>query len=253
MRTRTRRKKTRSREKNTSMKNDSRSADVNCELGKLVSVEGSTRSVHKLQQDFSYNCSMATHRGKDCQERKRARFSKTSLDHDQVTNLSLRIPSLAGEPLEPPQFLKTKWKPWQTFSESEDPDRIRLPWELPGFVLSKDPLVQHAQTTVEELQLPIAKPPEVRERWSSDCEFARVIRKVLSEEDCQELIGLVNDRKFTPALLNIGEGWQQFRPEIRDGARVIVDSPELAAWLFEVLRPYSSRNIFHSSCRMLHT
>jgi hypothetical protein len=48
----------------------------------------------------------------------------------------------------------------------------------------------------------------------------------------------VNAKSFTPALLNIGRGMQQLSPYVRDGHRVIVDSPELAAWLLEVLRPH---------------
>lgn len=39
------------------------------------------------------------------------------------------------------------------------------------------------------------------------------------------------DQGFTPALLNIGRGEQKLLPSIRDGHRVIVDSPELSAWL----------------------
>merc|ERR1719384_1659431 len=31
---------------------------------------------------------------------------------------------------------------------------------------------------------------------------------------------------------------QQLRPQVRDGHRVVVDSPELAAWLLEALRPH---------------
>merc|ERR1712232_674565 len=42
---------------------------------------------------------------------------------------------------------------------------------------------------------------------------------------------------FTPALLNLGGGNQQLIPGARDGHRVIVDSPELADWLFQVLLP----------------
>jgi hypothetical protein len=47
----------------------------------------------------------------------------------------------------------------------------------------------------------------------------------------------VNDKGFTPALLNIGGGAQQWIPEARDGHRVVVDWPELTDWLFEVVRP----------------
>ena len=48
----------------------------------------------------------------------------------------------------------------------------------------------------------------------------------------------VNTKGFTPALLNIGGGRQEFCPRVRDGHRVIVDSASLAGWLLDVLRPY---------------
>lgn len=68
--------------------------------------------------------------------------------------------------------------------------------------------------------------------------FARVVRQVLSEDACAALLTAVNAKGFTPALLNIGRGTQQLSPEVRDGHRVIVDSRELAAWLFDVLRQH---------------
>jgi hypothetical protein len=42
---------------------------------------------------------------------------------------------------------------------------------------------------------------------------------------------------FTPALVNMGS-YQEFRPNYRDGWRVIVDCQELGDWLFAVLRPH---------------
>jgi len=67
--------------------------------------------------------------------------------------------------------------------------------------------------------------------------FARSVYGVLDSEQCVDLMHRINAKGFTPALLNIGRGMQQLQPCIRDGHRVIVDSPEIAAWLFEVLRP----------------
>lgn len=68
--------------------------------------------------------------------------------------------------------------------------------------------------------------------------FARVVRNVLDQNDCAALLAKVNKKGFTPALVNIGGGMQQLMPELRDGHRIIVDSPEITDWLLEVLRPY---------------
>jgi predicted 2-oxoglutarate/Fe(II)-dependent dioxygenase YbiX len=95
--------------------------------------------------------------------------------------------------------------------------------------LYKDPNAQAEQTEMEELQVPRAVPNK---------RFARVVRHVLDEQDCAALLADVNAKGFTPALVNVGMGTQQLMPELRDGHRVIVDCPELAAWLLEVLRPY---------------
>merc|ERR1712003_258127 len=97
----------------------------------------------------------------------------------------------------------------------------------PHFVLEKDPASQRTQ--VEDL--PVAS------RSSGSCSFARIIRNGLSPEDCAALISSVNAKGFTAALLNIGGGKQQLVPGARNGHRVIVDSPELADWLFQVLLP----------------
>merc|ERR1712137_1140362 len=47
-----------------------------------------------------------------------------------------------------------------------------------------------------------------------------------------------NEKGFTPALINVGRDLQELIPCVRDGHRVIVDSPDLASWLLEVLRPH---------------
>lgn len=148
---------------------------------------------------------------------------------DVATALAMEMPQLAGRVLEPPCFHPTDWHINQRFSFDEDPDRTRLPWLPPKFIRYKDPATM--ETTVEELKLPI-------HAGLYKQSFARVVRNVLSEEDCAALITSVNAKGFTPALLNIGGGSQQFVLGARDGYRIIVDSPQLTAWLFRALRAY---------------
>merc|ERR1712224_708821 len=48
----------------------------------------------------------------------------------------------------------------------------------------------------------------------------------------------LNAKRFTPALVNIGGGVQQYLPEYRDSFRIVQDSPSIADWLLEALRPH---------------
>jgi len=123
------------------------------------------------------------------------------------------------------------WQPAQRFTVDDDPDRLREHWEPPAFVQLKDPRAQRVQTSVEDFQV-----KGVRGCLSTS--FARVVRGVLDEEDCAELVASVNRKGFTPALLNVGKGYQVLAPDLRDGHRVIVDWPTFTSWLFEVLRPH---------------
>jgi len=131
---------------------------------------------------------------------------------------------LAGQSLEAPSFYNTGWQANQRFTAKDDPDRTLLPWTPPKFLGFRDPAMQ--ETVVEEL---IGPNPE---------SFARVVRNVLNEEDCAALIKSVNEKGFTPALLNMGGGNQQLVPAARDGHRVIVDCPRLTHWLLQVLLPF---------------
>lgn len=135
---------------------------------------------------------------------------------------------LAGRPLEPPRFYGVSWKRGEYFTARDDPDRTAMAWEAPRFIQC-NPAERHARLSVEELTLP-HKPC----RHS----FARVVRGALTEEECASLISAVNVKGFTPALVNMGGGRQQLRPDARDGFRVIVDSIPLTEWLLEVLRPH---------------
>jgi len=138
--------------------------------------------------------------------------------------------SLAGSPLEAPRFHETGWMDLQVFRSYQDPDRCKEPWEVPTFLCRKNPETQRAKTVAEDLPLP--------KRVTAFGSFARVVRGVIDEEACAELISHVNAKGYTPALLNIGGGKQRFAPLVRDGFRALVDSPELANWLLEVLRPH---------------
>mmetsp|Transcript_41921 Transcript_41921/g.111016 ORF Transcript_41921/g.111016 Transcript_41921/m.111016 type:complete len:263 (-) Transcript_41921:63-851(-) len=138
---------------------------------------------------------------------------------------------LAGRLLQPPELRETGWRQHQKFTESDDPDRTLEEWRPPHFLVVRDPAAQREKTTVEDLRI------QGHLSCASSSSFARVVRGVLDEEDCAELISRVNAKGFTPALLNTGRGRQQFEPAVRDGHRVIVDSVELTSWLLEVLRP----------------
>lgn len=155
-------------------------------------------------------------------------FSSVAPPSDEESQaLVARMPDLAGRPLPPPCFYRTGWQAKQCFSAADDPDRTSLPWVVPAFLHHKAPAAQTIQ--VEELPMASRKVAQ---------SFARVARNVLGEEDCAALIASVNAKGFTPALLNIGGGKQQLVPGARDGHRVIVDSPDLADWLFQALRPH---------------
>ena len=108
-----------------------------------------------------------------------------------------------------------------------DPDRTELPWQGPSFLERKDPKLQRGKTQWEELVVP-----------GGPGRFAGVVTGVFDEDDCAELIECINQKGFTPALLNIGHGRQMLDLKARDGHRAIVDSPELSGYLLEVLRPY---------------
>lgn len=145
--------------------------------------------------------------------------------------MAAKMPLLAARGLEAPHFHSTGWHVNQCFTAEDDPDRTRLRWTPPKFVLYKDPALQ--EVVVEELRL-----PEGAAMLGYGQSFARVVQNVLDEDHCAELIASVNAKGFTPALLNIGRGNQQLVPGARDGHRVIVDSPELAEWLLGVLLPF---------------
>jgi len=146
-----------------------------------------------------------------------------------LVELANLMPILAGRTLAAPKLYSVQWCEGRILTVEDDPDRTALPWTPPAFVW-EDPTTCREATTSEDLQLPHYP--------IKDVSFARVLRNVMKEEDCGSLLDSINDKGYTPALINIGNGDQQYLPDVRDGHRVIVDSPELAWWLFEKLRPH---------------
>merc|ERR1719401_1737722 len=88
--------------------------------------------------------------------------------------------SLMGQPLEPPRFHRTGWKPHQIFSVEDDPDRTKEPWCAPSFVQEKDPVLQRRNTFAQDLDLVSA----LGNRAAISNSFARVVHGVLDEQDC---------------------------------------------------------------------
>lgn len=159
----------------------------------------------------------------------------------EASALAAVMPGLAGKPLEAPLFFNTSWKPGQKFKEEDDPDRTALPWEAPDFLGDVDPHARARTVTVEELPVPDKK-----------ISFARVLRGVLTEEECASLLSRINGKGFTPALLNVGHGMQVLAPYVRDGHRIVVDCPVLTEWLLDVLCPHLPATMYGSSLEGLN-
>lgn len=161
---------------------------------------------------------------------------------EETNRLVDDMPLLAGKRVPVPRFMDVNWAPNQTFSAEDNPDRVDVLWEPPAFIQEVDPYSHRYQRALvaEELQLPAG----------AITSSARVVRGVLSEEQCAMLLSASNDKQFTPALLNLGGGQQALATNIRDGYRAIVDSPEVAAWLFQVLHPFIPARL-HDGSRLV--
>eukprot|EP01049_Picozoa_sp_SAG25_P007937 SAG25_NODE_679_length_5963_cov_10.036835_5_plen_221_part_00 len=133
---------------------------------------------------------------------------------------------LDGLALQPPTFYAPAyeaWRPDQVFAAADDPDRTRLAWTPPDFLSEKDPRSQADKTVCEELTERVCHRGHTQPSSSAartPVSFARVVRNVLEPAECAALLRCVNAKGFTPALLNTGGGYQQLRPEVRDGHRV---------------------------------
>eukprot|EP00040_Diaphanoeca_grandis_P019598 m.103534 g.103534 ORF g.103534 m.103534 type:complete len:275 (+) comp27504_c0_seq1:114-938(+) len=145
-----------------------------------------------------------------------------------MAELMKAMPGLGGKSLQPPVFHPVKWEDGQIFSMQDDPDRVTFPLALPDFLTTVNPEQRSTQTTVTDLTVP--------DMDSSS--YARVVKNVFTESECADLIATINNKGFTPALLNIGHGRQVLAPSSRDGHRIIFDSAALTQWMFGVLKPH---------------
>eukprot|EP00732_Lithocolla_globosa_P006310 Lithocolla_globosa_v1_NODE_7232_length_974_cov_20.483134.p1 type:complete len:277 gc:universal NODE_7232_length_974_cov_20.483134:1-831(+) len=127
-----------------------------------------------------------------------------------------------------PTMIPAGWKRNQVFSEEEDPDRMKLPHQPLSFLSDVNVPSRQKDIVIEQIKLP----------WVKDQYTAFVAHNILNEQEVQELRNATIEKKYTPALLNIGMGMQQFAPEIRHGWRCMLDDKKFAKFLFDVLQPF---------------
>jgi hypothetical protein len=108
-----------------------------------------------------------------------------------------------------------------------------FPWQIPSFLTTAN--VSLRATTGHRVLLP----PGVADRMAMPIQnFARMVHGVLDPSECAALIASVNEKGFSPALTNYGDGCQVYDPRYRSSGRCIVDSVDLARHLFHILRPH---------------
>jgi hypothetical protein len=146
-------------------------------------------------------------------------------------------------------------------SKTETPlPRMAVPFDLtPGKVFKhqdSDPDRIHVKHTVPPLfHVPSERHIEVQKLYENEGSFITALYGVLTPEECRALIDMTNDKGYTPALVNIGRGNQQYLPDVRDHARCIIDDEQLTEFFFNLLAPYiptvkRSRKIYNLNERL---
>mmetsp|Transcript_36477 Transcript_36477/g.73553 ORF Transcript_36477/g.73553 Transcript_36477/m.73553 type:complete len:267 (+) Transcript_36477:65-865(+) len=98
-----------------------------------------------------------------------------------------------------------------------------------AFLRTKDPRVQQEKTWAEDVQLPRdASVLLAGARLGTS--LARVVHEVLEPSECAALLARANEHGFTP---------------LSNRFRRMLDCPELAAYLLEVLRPHLPARLCH--------
>lgn len=149
---------------------------------------------------------------------------------------------LAGEPLPKPRNHPVPWIDGDRWAPGDDPDRMDIPWIAPAFVRQKPPSSQ--QTTGCRVHLPRGAADRIAMPIKS---FARVVRGVLEPSECVALIEGANAKGFTPALTSIGDGYQVYDARYRSSGRCIIDSPELATYLFGILEQHLPKGFYQGT------
>ena len=165
--------------------------------------------------------------------------------------------------------MQTNWVSGTRFSEEDDPDRVRIPWTPPAFMSYQDPVKRRERLRVEKLDLSRFTRFKFKTTHNEQQSFASVVHGVLTEKECAQFIDAINKKVssgliceltfcqdgrfqtswlficvlfacilpinrqgFTPALINIGGGRQQYIPSYRKGWRMIVVSTLFICYSF---------------------
>ena len=152
---------------------------------------------------------------------------------------------LAGNPLAPPHHAVVGWRAGDCFSAADDPDRMDLVWEPPAFLAQTTPALRRPRTAATAVGLPRG----CADRIPLMKPFAKMVHNVLVPAECAALLAAVNAKGYTPALTNFGDGIQGLDPGYRSSGRCIVDSPELASHLFELVKAHVPPTLFGGGTR----
>lgn len=71
------------------------------------------------------------------------------------------------------------------------------------------------------------------------------VDNVLTEEECKELVAFTENEGFKSAPVTTRRGFVH-KPELRNNARVMIDTPDRAKWLFEKIEEYLPKEIWNS-------
>lgn len=126
--------------------------------------------------------------------------------------------SLDGRPLEPPRLLPR--------GPADGDAPVVAPVE---FVKLKDPGLQRRLLEVDEIRLPKGA-SLLLQGAKLGTSFARVVHNVLEPGECASLLAQANDYGYVP---------------LENRFRCMLECPELAAYLLEVLRPHLPERLCH--------
>jgi len=167
-----------------------------------------------------------------------------------LTAAATKMQQIDVMPLSKPSLSRVRSEPSFEFA-TEDPDCTATKYhrESPSFFEAVNPIARAHQTTVEEIDVSRVN------GFVPGYSFARAVGGVLQETECTEVLRWLHGKRFTPALGNSVSGVQRYLPRHRNGGGYRVlrcdrvpgihleDSPLLADWLLEVLRPHLPQTI----------
>ena len=78
----------------------------------------------------------------------------------------------------------------------------------------------------------VLRPPNAEDR------LAFTLDGVFTPEECQKWIDLTENKGYEDALVNVGGGDQVLMKDVRNNKRCIIDSPEMAAEIMEIIQEF---------------